>query len=205
MRELQNVIRQSVLQTTGPVLLADFLPESLRAGQDRGNARQRPGARGRFAGPVHRRSGCGPARRHLYDEVVGRVEARLIERALSYTGGDKLEAISLLGTNPATLRSMAALALLDLEPRSSAGGGGLDALIQPGMTMEDIEKEAIRRALAHTHGRRTEASQLLGLSIRTLQRKIKNTICNSVGRSNPSRHRIGFFTSNSRQWVRHTA
>ena len=49
----------------------------------------------------------------------------------------------------------------------------MDTLIQPGMTMEDIEKEAIRRALAQTNGRRTEASQLLGLSVRTLQRKIK--------------------------------
>ncbi len=107
----------------------------------------------------------------LYDEVVGRVEARLIERALSYTGGDKLEAIKRLGTNPATFRSMAALALLDLAPKSKPGGA-IDTLIQPGMTMEDIEKEAIRRALTQTNGRRTEASQLLGLSVRTL-RKIK--------------------------------
>ena len=41
------------------------------------------------------------------------------------------------------------------------------------MTMEEIEKEAIRRALTQTSGRRTEAAQLLGLSVRTLQRKIK--------------------------------
>ena len=48
-----------------------------------------------------------------------------------------------------------------------------DSLIQPGMTMEEIEKEAIRRALTQTDGRRTEAAQMLGLSVRTLQRKIK--------------------------------
>ena len=82
----------------------------------------------------------------MYDEIVGRVESQLIERALNYTGGDKLEAIKLLGTNPATFRSTAALKLLDLEPKSGAGRA-VDTLIQPGMTMEEIEKEAIRRAL----------------------------------------------------------
>lgn len=41
------------------------------------------------------------------------------------------------------------------------------------MTMAEIEKEAIRRALEQTKGRRTEAAKLLDLSVRTLQRKIK--------------------------------
>ncbi len=43
-REVQNVIRQSVLQTTGPILLADFLPDSIRMGRDSSVARQWPGA-----------------------------------------------------------------------------------------------------------------------------------------------------------------
>ena len=47
------------------------------------------------------------------------------------------------------------------------------SLIQTGMSMEEIEKEAIRRALEQTKGNRTEASKLLGISVRTLQRKIK--------------------------------
>jgi DNA-binding NtrC family response regulator len=170
-REVQNVIRQSVLQTTGPVLLPDFLPDSVGMVREAGGAARR-------AGPgeesldrlIDERLRAGSEQ--LYDDVVGRVEARLVERALSYTGGDKLEAIKLLGTNPATFRSTAALALLDLVPHAKANGA-MDALLQPGMTMEDIEKEAIRRALARTNGRRTEASQLLGLSVRTLQRKIR--------------------------------
>jgi DNA-binding NtrC family response regulator len=40
-------------------------------------------------------------------------------------------------------------------------------------TMAQMEKEAIRRALQQTEGRRNEAAQLLGISVRTLQRKIK--------------------------------
>ena len=72
--------------------------------------------------------------------------------------------------NPATFRSTAALELLDLD---EGGSSAMDALIQPGMTMEQIEREAVRRALTQTEGRRTDAAQMLGISVRTLQRKIK--------------------------------
>jgi DNA-binding NtrC family response regulator len=42
------------------------------------------------------------------------------------------------------------------------------------MTLEDLEKEAIRRALQQTGGHRAKTAQLLGLSVRTLHRKIKD-------------------------------
>ncbi len=45
--------------------------------------------------------------------------------------------------------------------------------VRRGMTMEEIEKEAIRQALEVTDGSRTEASKLLGISTRTLQRKVQ--------------------------------
>ena len=168
-REAQNVIRQAVLQTTGPVLLPDFLPETVRTWSESLPQDQRlPGREDWLDRLIDERLRAGS--HQLYDEVVGRVESRLIERALSYTGGDKLEAIKLLGANPVAFRSTAALELLDLEPTAADVAG---ALIQHGMNMEEIEKEAIRRALTHTNGRRNDAAQLLGLSVRTLQRKIK--------------------------------
>jgi len=46
-------------------------------------------------------------------------------------------------------------------------------VIQPGMTMAEIEKEAIRRALEETGGRRAQTAEILGISVRTLHRKIK--------------------------------
>ncbi len=52
-------------------------------------------------------------------------------------------------------------------------GPAAQAVIRRGMTMAEIEKEAIRRALEQTGGRRTEAAKILDLSVRTLQRKIK--------------------------------
>ena len=47
------------------------------------------------------------------------------------------------------------------------------AIIKPGMSMAEIEKEAIRRTLQHSGGNRTKAAEILGISLRTLQRKIK--------------------------------
>ena len=42
-----------------------------------------------------------------------------------------------------------------------------------GMPMADIEKEVIRQTLIRTGGNRSEASKILGISTRTLQRRIK--------------------------------
>ncbi len=49
----------------------------------------------------------------------------------------------------------------------------LQALIAMGMPMADIEKEVIRQTLIRTGGNRSEASKILGISTRTLQRRIK--------------------------------
>ncbi|MFT7640734.1 MAG: transcriptional regulator of acetoin/glycerol metabolism, partial [Pirellulaceae bacterium] len=46
-------------------------------------------------------------------------------------------------------------------------------IIQVGMTMEEIEKEAIRRTLQQTEGHRAKSAEILGISVRNLQRKIK--------------------------------
>jgi DNA-binding NtrC family response regulator len=58
-------------------------------------------------------------------------------------------------------------------PEPLRQGAAAQAVIRRGMTMAAIEKEAIRRALEQTGGRRTEAAKMLDLSVRTLQRKIK--------------------------------
>jgi DNA-binding NtrC family response regulator len=41
------------------------------------------------------------------------------------------------------------------------------------MTMEEIERRAILSALDKTGGNRTQAAELLGIGLRTLQRKLK--------------------------------
>jgi DNA-binding NtrC family response regulator len=61
-----------------------------------------------------------------------------------------------------------------------------DAAVQPagaeegtaGMTMEQIERRAILDALERTGGNRTQAAEMLGIGLRTLQRKLKEYLRN---------------------------
>ena len=95
-REVQNVIRQAVLQTTGPVLLADFLPDVVRragGGVAARVRRIRERTRLRLDQLIDDRLRAGS--HQLYDEIVGRVEGELIEHALrlhrrGQAGGDQV-------------------------------------------------------------------------------------------------------------------
>jgi DNA-binding NtrC family response regulator len=49
----------------------------------------------------------------------------------------------------------------------------MPSIVRSGMTMTQIEKEAIAQALDAAGGNRREVSRILGISVRTLQRKIK--------------------------------
>lgn len=40
-------------------------------------------------------------------------------------------------------------------------------------TLEEVQEQHIQKTLAHTHGNRTQAAKILGIGIRTLQRKLK--------------------------------
>ena len=46
------------------------------------------------------------------------------------------------------------------------------AIARHGLRLNELEKEAVRLALEKTNGNRSQASELLGISVRTLQRKI---------------------------------
>lgn len=180
-RELQNVVRQAILKTNGPVLLADFLPEL-------SHVRYHPEKLTETCGP----EALEPAQRHpsgnrslddlitrrldanssqLYDEVIAEVEERMVRAVMHRAEGDRTEATRLLGINPAKLRSRAALELLNFElDRESSV---MPPLLRPGMTMEEIEREAIMRTLEQTDGCRKTAADLLGISVRTMQRRVK--------------------------------
>ncbi len=46
-------------------------------------------------------------------------------------------------------------------------------VVEAGMTLQEMERDAIRRTLEALEGRRAETAERLGISVRTLQRKIK--------------------------------
>jgi DNA-binding NtrC family response regulator len=61
----------------------------------------------------------------------------------------------------------------DIERGEEAGShkSGID--IPPGTSLEDLERAAVEQALAQHRGNRTHAAKTLGISVRTLQRKLK--------------------------------
>jgi DNA-binding NtrC family response regulator len=60
--------------------------------------------------------------------------------------------------------------------------------IPPGTSLEDLERAAVEQALAQHQGNRTHAAKTLGISVRTLQRKLKawGMPTMSAHNSNPS-------------------
>jgi DNA-binding NtrC family response regulator len=57
------------------------------------------------------------------------------------------------------------------QEQNTASRANID--IPPGTSLEDLERAAVEQALAQHHGNRTHAAKTLGISVRTLQRKLK--------------------------------
>ncbi len=65
--------------------------------------------------------------------------------------------------------------LSDIPPHiRDARAKASDTSFESGMTLQAMEREAIRRTLVETDGHRSETAKRLGVSVRTLQRKIKD-------------------------------
>ena len=61
------------------------------------------------------------------------------------------------------------------EAASGKPAGAPASTAEPGedLTMDEIERRAILNALEKTGGNRTQAAEMLGIGLRTLQRKLK--------------------------------
>ncbi len=121
--------------------------------------------------------------RAFIDEIAGENQRPVREispEALAYLQGydwpgnvrqlkNTIESIVVMST-----RSTIDVADLPPEIRGGTPVPSASTIARPGMTMAEIEKEAIRQALLAVQNSRTEASRMLGISVRTLQRKIKS-------------------------------
>ena len=99
-RELQSVVRQAVLDTTGPVLFPDALPRVVFGSGDGVPSSSPEDAWETF---INERIDAGAE--NLYDEAVEAVERKVITLALKSTRGNQGDASKLLGITRTTLRT----------------------------------------------------------------------------------------------------
>lgn len=105
-RELQSVLKQAVLATTGNVVLAEFLPDSVRQGPRMPAGRDFVSECGTWPGWqdfVDQRIAEG--NRNLYSEAVALTEKQIITRTLQHADGNQVQAAEILGINRGTLRT----------------------------------------------------------------------------------------------------
>lgn len=65
------------------------------------------------------------------------------------------------------------LCLDNLSPQAAADIQQSGPGVEPGVSIRDMERALIEKTLIHVKGNRTEAAQLLGISIRTLRNKLQ--------------------------------
>src|SRR5207244_4834945 len=100
-RELQSVLKQALLQASGPVLLPAFLPEAL-GGPSEAAPVLPPGGVLDLEAFLSER--LGPEASDLYAEVHRQLDRLFLTRVLESTRGNQYQAARLLGIARQTLR-----------------------------------------------------------------------------------------------------
>ena len=101
-RELQSVLKQALLLSSGAVLLPAFLPKSLEGPSEPASRSPPGGGPGLEAFTIRQR--LGPDVRDLYVEAHRQLDRLLLPRVLVYTRGSQHRAALLLGIAWQTLR-----------------------------------------------------------------------------------------------------
>jgi len=102
-RELEAVVRQSLLQSTGPVVLAEFLPDSVRY-SDAADGRIHAGQLGLSDLEPLVSQNLREGSHQIYAEAMERMERYVLTRILRHTNGNQSWAAKLLGITRASLR-----------------------------------------------------------------------------------------------------
>lgn len=111
LRELQSILKQALLQATGPVLLPEFLSSIFRSptSETKKATSLYQDDLDRF---ISERLHSGST--NLHAEWLGLTERHLFERVLQHTDGNISQAARILGIHRATLRTR--LTALDIQP-----------------------------------------------------------------------------------------
>jgi two-component system nitrogen regulation response regulator GlnG len=118
-REFQSVIKQALLQATGPVLVPEFLPAAVRPRQLPIAIETRGPDLSSLSRFVRERIAAGAT--NLYADYQAVVDRQLLADVLDHTGGNLTQAARILGITRATLRSK--MIALGLASEKDAGSG----------------------------------------------------------------------------------
>jgi DNA-binding NtrC family response regulator len=122
------------------------------------------------------------ARRHLRN--IPDVDTQLMEFLKKYDWPGNVRQLRNAIENMMVMGQRDRLTLQDL-PKYLSGNPSIQSRITPNnsLNLNDLEREAILSALKRSYGNRTRAAHTLGISVRTLQRKLKQW-----GEDNASSH-----------------
>lgn len=128
-REMQSAVRRALLQTTGPVLVAEALPEEIQTGSLRTCiASGSQSEIDSFERLIEERLQADST--DLYAEALAAMESRLLTRVLKLTGGNQSRAARILGITRGSLRNklhalkiqVGSVVFRDEEPAENVAG-----------------------------------------------------------------------------------
>ncbi len=186
-RELRNLVESMVVLSPGRIIRPQDLPLSIRERRDRllpvhvPQPQSEPGAAAPaelefiFRTLVGLKMDIEDLRRQFDDFQRGHPELRSLPTGLAlppYPGVMPGAAPGGAAARAETGRDLSAVAP---QPPFADGDEDEDALVvfRAGMTMQDLEREAITAVLKEVRGNRRRAAEQLGIGERTLYRKIK--------------------------------
>jgi len=115
-RELQSVVKQALLATTGPVVLPEFLPPTVR-----GSAGDPAFDFGGLTGFVTDQLRAGSTT--LYADFQGLTDRHLLAQVMRHAGGNLTQAARTLGITRATLRTKLTALGIAVERSARSDGG----------------------------------------------------------------------------------
>jgi two-component system nitrogen regulation response regulator GlnG len=104
-RELQNILRKSLLNLSGPILMPEFLPQEVRQpASGGGDVASDAGGSGHDLAPfLTERLAAGSE--DIYAEAINYLDRYLVTRILQHTAGNQSKAAKLLGITRGSLRN----------------------------------------------------------------------------------------------------
>ena len=119
LRELQSVLKHAVVEATGPLILPEFLPETVRHAVESSASipverkSSTVGHDDELIRYIHQRLRAGTE--SLYDDVIQRVERTLLTELLTQVDGNISRASAILGISRSTLRTKLAALGISLD------------------------------------------------------------------------------------------